>query len=61
VENVGMKYLGNILLFAAVAAFIVPRLNFQLPEGVTIPTLPSDILGGALLLAGIVKKMYDDR
>jgi hypothetical protein len=56
-----MKYLGNSLLFAAAAAFIVPRLNLQLPEGVTIPTLPSDILGGILLLAGIGKKIHDDQ
>jgi hypothetical protein len=56
-----MKYLGNTLLFAAVAAFIVPRLNLHLPEGVTVPTLPSDILGGVLLVAGIGRKIYDDQ
>jgi hypothetical protein len=55
-----MKYLGNILLFAAIAAFVAPRLNLQLPEGVTIPTLPSDVLGGILLVAGIGRKIYDD-
>ena len=33
-------------------------MNF--PEGITIPTLPTDILGGLLIVAGIAKSIYDD-
>jgi hypothetical protein len=43
-----MKHLGMILIIAGIAAFITPRLNMNLPEGLTIPTLPTDILGGIL-------------
>jgi hypothetical protein len=56
-----MKYLGITLMIAGIAAFIAPRLNLQLPEGVTIPTLPSDILGGILLISGIALRIYDER
>jgi hypothetical protein len=55
-----MKYLGTILIMAGIAAFITPRLNINFPEGVSIPTLPSDILGGLLILAGLAWKIYDD-
>jgi hypothetical protein len=55
-----MKYLGTTLLFAGTAAFITPRLNVDLPEGLSIPTLPTDILGGVLLLAGLAWKIYQD-
>ena len=55
-----MKYLGTTLLFAGIAAFITPRLNVDLPEGLSIPTLPTDILGGVLLLAGLAWKIYQD-
>jgi hypothetical protein len=55
-----MKYLGTILIMAGIAAFITPRLNINFPEGVSIPTLPSDILGGLLILAGLARKIYDD-
>jgi hypothetical protein len=56
-----MKYLGITLMIAGIAAFIAPRLNLQLPEGVTIPTLPSDILGGILLISGIALRIYEER
>jgi hypothetical protein len=56
-----MKYLGMTLMISGIAAFIAPRLNVQLPEGVTIPTLPSDILGGMLLAAGIARKIYEEQ
>jgi hypothetical protein len=55
-----MKYLGTILMIAGIAAFIAPRLNVDLPEGMTIPTLPTDILGGILLVAGVARKIFDD-
>jgi hypothetical protein len=55
-----MKYLGTILMIAGIAAFIAPRLNVDLPEGMTIPTLPTDILGGILLVAGVARKVFDD-
>jgi hypothetical protein len=55
-----MKYLGTILMIAGIAAFIAPRLNVDLPEGMTIPTLPTDILGGILLMAGVARKIFDD-
>jgi hypothetical protein len=48
-------------MIAGVAAFIAPRLNLRLPENLTIPTLPTDILGGLLLVAGIAWKIYDDQ
>jgi hypothetical protein len=55
-----MKYLGTILMIAGIAAFIAPRLNVDLPEGMTIPTLPTDILGGILVVAGVARKVFDD-
>ena len=56
-----MKYVGTTLMIAGIVTFIAPRLNLQLPEGLSIPTLPTDILGGILLVAGIAWKIYDDR
>jgi hypothetical protein len=55
-----MKYVGTALMIAGIAAFIAPRLNVNLPEGVTIPTLPTDILGGILLLAGVFWSVFKD-
>jgi hypothetical protein len=55
-----VKKLGTILLIAGIAALITPRLNLYLPEGVTIPTLPTDILGVLLVAAGIAKNFFDD-
>ena len=55
-----MKHLGMILIIAGIAAFITPRLNVNLPEGLTIPTLPTDILGGILLLAGVFWNVFYD-
>jgi len=55
-----MKYLGRALMIAGFVAFIVPRLNFDLPEGLSIPTLPTDILGGILILAGVARRIYED-
>jgi|NGEPerStandDraft_6_1074524.scaffolds.fasta_scaffold527302_1 hypothetical protein len=55
-----MKYLGTILVMTGIAAFLATRLNVNFPEGVTIPTLPTDILGGLLIVAGIAKNIYDD-
>jgi hypothetical protein len=55
-----VKKLGTILLIAGIAALITPRLNLHLPEGVTIPTLPTDILGVLLVAAGIAKNFFDD-
>jgi hypothetical protein len=49
-----------ILMFAGIVAFITPRLNVSLPEGVSIPTLPSDIVGAILVLSGIAKGLYDE-
>ena len=56
-----MKNLGTILMFAGIVAFITPRLNYNLPEGVSIPTLPTDILCGILIVAGIAKSIFDER
>ena len=53
-----MKRIGIILMIAGIAALIVTRLN--LPGGFTIPTLPTDILGGLLIVAGIAKSIYDE-
>jgi hypothetical protein len=53
-----MKYVGTALVIAGIAAFITPRLN--LPEGVIIPTLPTDILGGILLLVGVFWSVFKD-
>jgi hypothetical protein len=55
-----VKKLGTILLIAGIVALITPRLNLHLPEGVTIPTLPTDILGILLVAAGIAKNLFDD-
>jgi hypothetical protein len=55
------KYLGISLMIAGALAFIVPRLNLGLPEGLSIPTLPTDILGGILLLAGVARKIYEEQ
>jgi len=46
-----MKHLGMFLMIAGIAAFVTPRLNVNLPEGLSLPTLPTDMLGGILLLA----------
>jgi hypothetical protein len=48
-----MKHLGMFSMIAGIAAFITPRLNVNLPEGLSLPTLPTDMLGGILLLAGV--------
>jgi hypothetical protein len=55
-----MKYVGTILMVVGIAALIAPRLNVDLPEGLTIPTLPTDILGGILLLAGLFWSVFKD-
>ena len=55
-----MKYLGTTLVITGIAALLATRLNVNLPEGVTIPTLPTDILGGLLIAAGLAKSIYDD-
>ena len=55
-----MKRIGITLMIAGIAALIVTRLNVNLPGGVTIPTLPIDILGGLLIVAGIAKSIYDE-
>ncbi len=55
-----MKYLGTILMMAGIAAFIAPRLNLDLPDGLTLPTLPTDIVGGIFLVAGVTRKVLDD-
>jgi hypothetical protein len=55
------KYLGTSLMIAGFLTFIVPRLNWDLPEGLSIPTLPTDILGGILLLAGVARKIYEEQ
>jgi hypothetical protein len=51
---------GTILMFAGIIAFITPRLNVSLPDGVSIPTLPSDIIGAFLVLSGMAKSVYDE-
>jgi hypothetical protein len=56
-----MKYVGTTLMIVGIAAFIAPRLNVHLPEGLTIPTLPTDILGGILLVAGVAWKIYEEQ
>jgi hypothetical protein len=55
-----MKHLGMFLIIAGIAAFITPRLNVSLPEGLSLPTLPTDILGGILLLAGLFGNVFYD-
>jgi len=54
------NWIGAILMFAGLVAFITPRLNVDMPEELTIPTLPADILGCMLILAGLAKRTYDD-
>jgi hypothetical protein len=49
-----MKSLGMVLIGAAAIAFLVPNLHVTLPEGVSMPTLPTDILGGLLLVGGFI-------
>jgi len=51
---------GTILMFAGIIAFITPRHNVSLPDGVSIPTLPSDIIGAVLVLSGMAKSVYDE-
>jgi hypothetical protein len=55
-----MKDLGTTLMVAGTVAFITPLINVDFPEGLSIPTLPTDILGGVLLLAGVAWKIYED-
>ena len=55
-----MKHLGMFLMIAGIAAFITPRLNVNLPEGLSLPTLPADMLGGILLLAGVFWNVFYD-
>ena len=43
-----------------IAAFITPRLNVNLPEGLSLPTMPTDILCGILLLAGVFWNVFYD-
>jgi len=40
-----MKSLGMVLVGAAANAFLVPRLHVSLPEGVSVPTLPTVTAG----------------
>ena len=47
-------------MIAGTAAFITPRLNVNLPEGLSLPTLPTDMLGGILLLAGVFWNVFYD-
>jgi hypothetical protein len=57
-----MKSLGMVLIGAAAIAFLVPRLHVKtLPEGVSMPTLPTDILGGLLLVAGFIASVLPDK
>lgn len=55
-----MKNLGTTLMVAGTAAFITRHLNVDLPEGLSIPTLPTNILGGVLPSAGVSWKIYQD-
>ena len=55
-----MKHLGIILMIAGIAALITPRLNVHLPEGLSLPTMPTDILSGILLLAGVFWNVFYD-
>ena len=48
------------MIIAGIVAFITPRLNVNLPEGLSLPTLPTDILGGILLLAGLFWNVFYD-
>jgi len=56
-----MKSLGMVLIGAAAIAFLVPRLHVNLPEGASLPTLPTDILGGLLLLAGFIVSVLPNK
>ena len=47
-------------MIAGIAAFITPRLNVNPPEGLSLPTLPTDMLGGILLLAGVFWNVFYD-
>jgi hypothetical protein len=51
---------GDVLMIAGIGAFITPRLNVNLPEGLSLPTLPTDMLGGILLLAGVFWNVFHD-
>jgi hypothetical protein len=55
-----MKNVVTILIISGIAALIAPRLNVNLPEGLSIPTLPTGILGGILLLAGVFWSVFND-
>jgi hypothetical protein len=55
-----VKHLGTILIIAGIAAFIAPRLNVNLPQGLSLPTWPTDILGNILLLAGVFWNVFYD-
>jgi hypothetical protein len=55
-----MKHLGTILIIAGITAFITPRINVNLPEGLSVPTMPTDILGSMLLLAGLFWNVFYD-
>jgi hypothetical protein len=55
-----MKHLGTILIIAGITAFITPRINVNLPEGLSVPTMPTDTLGGMLLLAGLFWNVFYD-
>ena len=55
-----MKHLGMFLMIDGIAAFVTPRLNVNLPEGLSLPTLPTDMLGGILLLAGVFWNVFYD-
>jgi hypothetical protein len=56
-----MKSLGAVLIVAGVIALLVPRLHVNLPEGVSMPTIPTDILGGLLLLAGFIATVLPEK
>jgi hypothetical protein len=55
-----MKGLGTVLIAAAIA-FLVPRLHVNLPEGASLPILPTDTLGGLLLLAGFIVSVLPNK
>jgi hypothetical protein len=56
-----MKIVGTVLIIAGVIAVLVPRLYVSLPEGVSLPTRPTDILGGLLLLAGFIATVLPEK
>jgi len=47
-------------MILGVVAFIVPRLNIVLPVDIAIPTLPTDVLGVIVILAGLFWNTYRD-